>query len=453
MSPTRLPRSRPSDIPSDARPTQPAPGNVCTVMRLLRDRSGASAALIGISMTAMLGFTGLATEVGLWYFTKRTMQGAADSAAYSASTALENGDNSTEFTKEGRSVAAKYGFVDDATRGMSVAVNNPPTSGPNSTNNKAIEVIISQPQTAILSELFLASPPTIKARAVALTGVLGQGCVLALDRAGVNDVFNNGNTTVQIPTCDIYVNSPALTAMDLVGQALINARAAWIVGQVSTTGQGQLTTSTAPGAGTNTGQQPLNDPYAGVPFPAPSGPNLGVISGSPTPYNPGTYSAINSNGGTITLNPGVYVIDGGGLNLFAGATLTGTGVTIVLTSSTNTYGLVQIQSGSTITLSAPTQDSGLPTRGLAIMQDPNTPATNIAQIAGGPNTQINGAIYLPSTPVKYAGGTVTGGTGPNAPCTQLVALTISFVGNAAFGNNCAGTGVRNIGGQSTVVVE
>src|ERR1700694_4178732 len=51
------------------------------------DRSGSVVPTVAIMLTVLLGLAALGTEVGTWYGTKRNMQGAADSAAYSAAIA------------------------------------------------------------------------------------------------------------------------------------------------------------------------------------------------------------------------------------------------------------------------------------------------------------------------------------------------------------------------------
>jgi hypothetical protein len=141
-------------------------------------------------------------------------------------------------------------------------------------------------------------------------------------------------------------------------------------------------------------------------------------------------------------------MDRGSLSVSGGSTLTGlSDVTIILTSSTGTgYATASVNGGSTVTLNAPT--SG-PLSGLAVYQDRNAPQSGSSSFAGGTGQKITGAIYLPNQPVTFNGGTNTGG----ARCTQLVALTITFNGNAAFNNNCQGAGVRNVGSSYVQLVE
>jgi hypothetical protein len=76
-------------------------------------------------------------------------------------------------------------------------------------------------------------------------------------------------------------------------------------------------------------------------------------------------------------------------------------------------------------------------------------APKAAPTATGGDTNINGALYFSNQNVTFNGGTSTGG----AICTQLVALTITFNGNAAFNNNCLGKGVRGIGTSFVKLVE
>ena len=64
--------------------------------RFVADCRGVTSTLMALSFMGMLGFAGLATEVGLWYVKKRSMQSAADSAAFSAAIALSTGNASTE---------------------------------------------------------------------------------------------------------------------------------------------------------------------------------------------------------------------------------------------------------------------------------------------------------------------------------------------------------------------
>jgi Flp pilus assembly protein TadG len=419
------------------------------------DRAGAATLTLALTFTLLVGFAALGTEVAEWYSIRRTMQGAVDSAAFSAALSKWNGGSTTVYTSEATSVAAGYGFVDGSNNTV-VTVNSPPASGPRTSDSNAVEVIVSRPQPLQLARAFLSGPPTLTARAVATLNPFGSACVMALDRSDITDVFDNGNTILNLNSCNLYVNSPSQSALQLKGQATINAEAAFISGNYTTSGQAALVTT----AGTFTGAAPANDPYSEVPIPSystncDSGHTNYSINGSDksATLSPGVFCGglSVSGGASVTLSPGTYIMNGGSFSISGNSTINGTGgVTIILTGSGSDYATASIAGGSTVNITAPT--SG-PLAGLAFFQDRNAPQPNNGNapnsFTGGTNQNITGAIYFPNQGMTFNGGTTTGG----AICTQLVGLTITFNGNAAFNNNCKGVGVRSIGTSFIALVE
>ena len=234
----------------------------------------------------------------------------------------------------------------------------------------------------------------------------------------------------------------------------INAASAFITGNDSTSGGASLNTT----KGTFTGVAPISDPYAGVSIPSYSGcnqTNYSLSSGASKTLSAGSSgiyvfcNGLNLSGGaSLTLNPGIYVINSGSFNLSGGTTFNATGgVTIVLTSSTgSSYATANISGGASVNITAPT--SG-PTAGLAFFQDRNAPSSGTDSFSGGATQNITGAIYFPHQAVNYSGGTATGGSA----CTQLIAYTMTFSGGTTFNNNCAGVGTAAIGGGNSKIVE
>lgn len=400
--------------------------------RLAADQSGASAVMAGLMMTVLLGLAGLGTEGAEWYASKRTMQGGADAAAYGAALAA-----TTTYITEAKAIAARYGFVDQ-TGGVTVAVNNPPLSGNYTSNSSAIEVVINQPQQRLFSTFYLASDPIIGARAVVLRG-LGPDCVLALNGTASADAFANGTTDVNLIKCGLAVNSNSASALDIVGSAQINADSASVVGGI--TGNGSLTTVN----GTFTGAAAVPDPYASVQIP-----DYQALPCTALPNNGQTIDASTVTGGivrfcaslslsgheTITLENGIFILDGGSLSV-NNSTFNLINATIVLTSSNGAnYGTISIHGGATVNATAPTTG---PMAGIAFYQDRNAPAGNSNDFSGGTTQNIQGAIYLPSGIVSFAGGTQTG-----SGCTQIVAGEVDFKGNANLESNCTGKGVKTI---------
>src|SRR6202165_1172254 len=179
------------------------------------DRSGSVVPTVAIMLTVLLGLAALGTEVGTWYGTKRNMQGAADSAAYSAAIAKNvPPGTSSVFTAQAKSVAGSNGYV-DASNNVTVTVNNPPKSGNYSTNNFAIEVTIQQPQQASLSAMYLKTAPTLAARAVALLSSSSK-CVYALNPKVSDSLHVDGGNTIS-SACGLAVNSSSTSAAIVSG--------------------------------------------------------------------------------------------------------------------------------------------------------------------------------------------------------------------------------------------
>jgi hypothetical protein len=119
-----------------------------------------------------------------------------------------------------------------------VTVNHPPatTTGLNSGScdsrlsgfNCYVEVLISQPQTPLLSRLFMSTGPTIATRAVAQanTGATSTGCVLALDGVASRAANAGGTGTLTFNGCAIYSNSNASDGIYVGGSGVVNAQAA-----------------------------------------------------------------------------------------------------------------------------------------------------------------------------------------------------------------------------------
>ncbi|MCR5876422.1 pilus assembly protein TadG-related protein [Phenylobacterium sp. J426] len=409
---------------------------------LLNDRSGAAAPATALGLVALLGFAGLAVDLGHGYLQRRSSQHAADSAAYSAAVALTAG--AADPTAQAWGVAAEYGL-----QPAQVTVNLPPVSGAYAGSAGAIEVLVQRPGRRFLAGVVAGAPQTIRARAVARTGRTGDACVVALHANASASASETGSADVRLDGCALFANSTSQSALELSGGARLTAKSVNLVGGYSQSSNSTITTT----EGVNTGQAAIGDPYedVGVPPYETSCPmngaklasgTYGRTDGRPTVYCNGL--TINA-GASVTLRPGVHVIDRGALLVNGNATLRGDGVTIVLTSSTGAdYATVDIRGGAVVNLSAPTAG---PTAGLAFMQDRRAPAWGENKLNGGSSQQIAGALYFPSQTVTFAGGSESGG------CTQVVASKVHFLGNARLALNCQGTGVRPAGGRRPLLVE
>jgi Flp pilus assembly protein TadG len=421
--------------------------------RIYRSEEGVVAIQMALVMPLLIGMGALAIDIGFVLGKQRQMQSAADAAAYSAAIAKSSG-HPTPISTEAYAVAGQVGFV-TGSNGVTVTVNNPPVNPPASAtdaaNTAAVQVIIQQPQTLPLVGAVCALIPgatcsgafTVGAQAVATVGS-GTACALQLNGGVTPGVTIGNGATVSLTTCGLGVNSTGGNALQMSGGAQLNlngGQAVSVVGGASITNGAAINLSSA----LHTSQAVMTDPYAGVAMPTSSGCTyLNQTYGTPKPtMSPGTYCNVSFSYGTVTMNPGVYIINQGNFSVGGGVTLTGTGVTIVLTGSGGTYATVTISNGVSVTLSAPTTGA---TAGIVFFGDRNAPVSNIDSLTGGATMNVTGAFYFPTQQVSFAGGT----SNPSG-CTQLIAGVIQFQGGANFSNNCPGVGTTAIGGVTALI--
>ncbi len=409
--------------------------------RFQRDELGNYLTATALLMPVLLGMVGLGADYGAWTYTHRAMQSAADSGALSGATAYNLGSYNS-VVAQANAVTASYKFVNGA-KGVVITVNRPPQSGAYTAKANAVEVIIQQPQTPLFSSLIQKEQFDIRARAVALGNGDGKGCVLSLNGVASGATTGQGSTVVNLKNCSLYDNSNNSSALTVGGSASLTALSVNVVGGIS--GQAGIKTT----QGVNTGVPAAADPYKYVDNPTPTGTlyNSCCSHGADT-INPGIYKNGMKlvSGANIKLNPGVYYIEGSGLDVAGGATLTGDGVTLVFTSSDgNKYANATINGGATVNLTPPTSGA---LSGIVMFGDRNMPVGTTFTFNGGASQSFTGAIYLPKGYVKYAGGADT-----TNGCTQLIADTITFTGNSNFAVNCSGKGTKPLGQSSVTLVE
>lgn len=402
--------------------------------------------MIGLLLPVMIGMVALGTEIAYLLNAQRHMQTAADGAALGAATALQKGY--PPLGDEARGISSYLGYTDGGSAGALVTVNNPPLSGSEVGNAAAVEVVISQPQPLSLVKLFYSGTYNVGARAVAVAGS-GSYCVLQLGGSGTVKVSNGA--VANLVQCGLAVNGASSSALTVNGGAQLNTPTVSVVGSASVSNGGTINPSNA----LATGQAAVADPYAGVVMPASSGCSLGngksygYTPNPPWVFSPGVWcnGVSIGNGTSVKFNPGVYFIDRGTFNIGGGTTVTGAGVTIVLTSSTGSnYANATIGNGATITLSAPTTGA---TAGMVFFGDRRaTPSKVTSTFQGGAAMNFTGAIYVPTQTLSWGNGAA------NTPsnCTELIAGVITFNGGANIEMNCP-SGVAAIGGGNSSLVE
>jgi hypothetical protein len=424
-------------------------------MKSLGNESGQTLVMAALSLTVLLGFAALATDVGVQLHDKRTAQTAADAAAIAGASALYAGGDESAATTAGRADAALNGFT-NGSDGTVVTINTPVTDDANPAFNGVagvVEATISQPVSTPFMNVFmhLFNPGstftglTVGARAVARLGP-GNACIYTLGVTGI-DIDGSGGQTLIDQHCGIIDDSSSSNALTLSGGAQVNVATIGIVGGLSDSGGSSTDASVV-----YTGIAYESDPLAYLDSEEPSSSTtscasqVNVSSSTPTTLAPSTsgacYNGINVSGGsTLNItNPGVIVVNGGitisgnstinfgsGLYIFTGQfaasggdTAAGTNVTLYAAGTSSSY---NISGGANLDLSAPTSGTY---NGILFWQAEGN--TNQFTVSGGANSTINGVIYAPSAQLNLSGNT---GTSFN---TDIVVDSMNLSGSASLHN-------------------
>jgi Flp pilus assembly protein TadG len=395
--------------------------------RLLADRRGAAAVFTALTLPVFVGGLGLGGELGYWYFNQRKVQNSADVAAYAGAVALRGGSGTTDIDAAAVAAADETGYVED--RGT-ITTNSPPSVGPYAGNAEAVEVTVREDLPRLFTAIFARGAVPVSGRAVALVNAGQQTCVLALDQTVTGAVKFTGSTSAILVGCNVHSNSLANNSAIVSGSASVETPCLSASGGVSVTSGLRLTECAVPYI--NADQAP--DPYADLPvppFPATATtPNtFGGGAGSTYSISPGRYQGMDIRR-TVHMAPGVYVIDGGVLKVNSTATVSGSGVTLYLTNGAR----LDMDAGADVHLSAPTSGTY---SGVLVYADRSNGNTHV--VNGHSGSTVNGAIYAANGHVRMNGTSTFGGG-----CTQIVARTVEFSGNAGIGVDCSGSGVRDI---------
>ena len=385
------------------------------------------ATIFALTLPIVVGAAGFGVETSYWYYNSLRLQATADAAAYAGALEQISGSDKPTIVAAATQSAASNGLGSGT-----IVVNTPPASGPN-TAKKAVEVIVGQNLDRMFTSLFTQGQVPEQARAVALITNASKACVLALDPSASQAALFSGNTSVKLIGCSVMSNSIASDAIKLQGSAGLQADCLITAGGVSLSNP-VTTVCAAP----ITQALPAADPFSDLPAPAASNP---CQNANKSTLKPGTYCSGLSLSGTVTLQPGVYVIQSGDFKVNANANVSGDGVTIYLAGSSR----VSMNGNATVSLSAPT--SG--TYSGVLMYGDRTSTGGQSTFNGTAASLLTGALYFPKQQVNYLGNF----SGQNG-CTQVVADMIQWSGNSTISQDCTSLGMRDIPAtQSVALVE
>jgi hypothetical protein len=340
----------------------------------------------------------------LLFHAKRKLQSAADAAATAgALDYLYNGTKSSAKTAA-KAASSQNGFT-DGSGGVTVTINFPPASGPNSGSAGYVEAIVQSPNPTYFMRAFNISSVSISTRAVAGTPTAGGPCIWLMATSGTALTLQ-GSYDIEASRCGLYVNSPSSTALSVTGNGgTVNAAYLDVVGNSTSI---HATSPTRP----TLNAAPRSNPFGNLTGPTPTNggcttTDTTTTTVSGTVAGPGLKNAIcYTKAVTLSaasMGPGVYVFDKG-VTISGHVTVNG-GTIDVYGDTACGCACTFNQSNGTLSLTAPTSGTY---NGIAIMQ----PATNTNQLQiqfGSSTETLDGMIYAPGAQVYLQdhGGGVT----------------------------------------------
>ena len=384
---------------------------------------GQALILFVFGLAALMGFVGLAIDVGLAFVARREMVNAADSAALAGAARLVEGAPVSAAIAEAEKFAENNGYSDGAD--VSVAVNIPPTSGLNSGDSNFVEVVIEQEIGTFFAVALGRDTWEVTARAVAgvETQANAEYALISLNPTASNALDLNGNATVTVNGAGVMVNSNHDHAIDLNGNAALTADVIRVFGGWRT--NGNATIDPIP-----TNAAPIPDPLAALPVPAvadytvQSASELRVDANQSVEVDPGIFiDGIQVSGnGQLIMNSGIYFLRGGGLQVSGNGSVSGNAVLIYVTCGSGscpsgTSGDVDISGNGIVSLSPMTSGDWA---GVTFFQDRNN--NQNFRISGNGLAGTSGAIYARDARVEFNGNAST--------TVQIIADTVRNNGNA-----------------------
>jgi hypothetical protein len=383
---------------------------------MLRDRGGSErgsvAITVALALTVLLGLAALVVDVGLNWAARTSAQTAADSAALAgASRLLVDGPAAAIDTVEDllqknlvTPLGVGWALDGDDDNGEVVCWTlpaPPPTTVPAPQfrcpeGSNALRVITPpvKVQYAFAPVLGKRSN-SIKAMAAAGAGPAApNNCVLCvLDPSAVDALLLSGLGDIQVAGGGVVVNSENGSALHLLSTGRISANQIRVLGGAFPPFRlGQL----LPPA--ELGGPPAVDPLEDLPTPdqlVPPPPTRNTVPPitTDTTLPPGVYPSIDVRSGTLTLQPGVYVVtDFTGFTVRTAGRVEGNGVTIYLacqnypTPCAGGGARFRLENGGEFEVSPPATGEYA---GLSIFADPGN--TRTMRLLGP--VHLTGAVY------------------------------------------------------------
>lgn len=343
--------------------------------KFFQSETGSIAVPIVISMTALVGVSGLAIDFGMSSSLKAQLQTAADSAAVAGANEIAlAGADMTHIT----AVAKSFADINMANASVSTSVSMP--------DNSSVSVEVTKTFYPPFASLY--SSGSIKLSATATATRIGGAkiCVLALDNASERTISMSKKSKLTAVDCGAYSNSIHSNGIEATDTAVLATTLTCSAGGYS-------------GSTLNFAPQPVSDcPPVPDPLVGRLAPPVGscdhtdlVIEAQTVTLDPGVYCgglAIKKHS-VVTLRPGIYVIKDGKLLVDTNGRLQGENVGVYLTGDES---VIKFWSNGAVNLTAPKNG---PMASLLFFEDRNSPPDRVHQIKSDEARVLLGVLYFP----------------------------------------------------------
>jgi Flp pilus assembly protein TadG len=406
--------------------------------------------IVALALPALIGGAGFAVDTAQWYMWKRELQHSVDQAAISGAWALLNGQEGEAYKTWAQ---REFDTNQDKTSTFDSALSLQLADYAGGDDNSVIATASASKRLAF-SGILLGRAATVQVRAQAsfAPGGSADACLVSLATTGVGtQIGNNATVKAQCGLAALSCETEATGdtdgngsyALEIDDHAHVETGAIYACGDVNVP---DSLDGVAQG-----GMHNLTDAFADLDPPDNPTPqdykceNLGG-GNKQASLQPGTYSGLSVQC-TTTFSPGIYVIDGGVLDLAGNYDVTGNGVMFVLkggatikftgnggngsdTAPSNTINLTPMTASQVASAGYP--DMADRYAGMLIFETrDNNPGSPGHKFAGNANSVIEGIIYLPSGDV-----TVIGTANVRSECLQISAHRINIAGGADLETFC-----------------
>lgn len=408
--------------------------------RLRACTSGNALLIVAGGLPALIGGAGFAIDTAQWYMWKRELQHAVDQAAYAGAWARSNPDSEDTYTLRAQqeydaNVAIVEGF--DSSPTISLA------GFAGGTENS---VLVTSSATRLLpfSSFLTGSAATISVRAQATfrAGQNYNACLISLREDGTGTEIG-GNATIRA-RCGLAALSCDEDAIVIDGSADVDTDSIAACGGVVSNDPDHQDIISEDVSG-------LEDIYSDLEPPTNDTPRsyncTGKGQNKQASLLPGTYKGLTISCNTVFAS-GIYVIDGGSLDLTHNASVTGNGVMFVLKNGA-TLKLGGMGNANAINLTPMTAAdfTGTPyaaqaddLAGILIFEHRDNDPAQSHVFNGNSNSLIEGLIYLPDGNLQ-----VNGTADVAAQCLQISAYTLTILGGATLETLCPITDTTSVG--------